>query len=278
MTGVFTAACIQINAGPEIAPNLAILEDLIREAATAGADLILTPESSDLIEPHRASMLHMIRPEADHAGLRHHRALATELGRWILVGSFLLAGDPGDPDGRARNRSFLIDPQGGIAARYDKIHMFDVEIADGQSYRESRRFAPGDRAVLAALPWGTLGLTICYDLRFPGLYRALAEAGALFLTAPSAFTRKTGDAHWHCLLRARAIETGSYLLAAAQCGTHARGRETYGHSLIVSPWGEVLADGGTEPGIVFAEIDPARALEARRAIPALAGGRRFRSP
>ena len=193
MTGAFTAACVQINAGSEIAPNLAVLEELIREAAAGGADLILTPESSDLIEPHRQSMLDKIRPEADHAGLSHHRALAAELGRWILVGSFLLAGDPrsseplsseslsseplssesGDPDGRARNRSFLIDPQGGIAARYDKIHMFDVAIADGQSYRESRRFAPGDRAVSAELPWGTIGLTICYDLRFATLYRAL---------------------------------------------------------------------------------------------------------
>ena len=163
-------------------------------------------------------------------------------------------------------------------ARYDKIHMFDVDIPDGQSYRESKRFRPGECAVIAQLPWGNIGLTICYDLRFPALYQTLAKEGALFLTVPSAFTRLTGSAHWHALLRARAIETGSYVLAAAQCGTHARGRETYGHSLIVSPWGEVLADGGEEPGFVMAEIDPQAALAARAMIPNLSSGRSFSGP
>jgi len=179
---------------------------------------------------------------------------------------------------KAANRSILLDPAGRIAARYDKIHMFDVNVPDGQSYRESRAFRPGDVAVLADLPWGRLGLTVCYDLRFPYLYRALAQAGASFLSVPSAFTKLTGEAHWHVLLRARAIETGCFVFAPAQCGTHAEGRQTYGHSLIVAPWGEVLADGGEAPGVVLAEIDPARVDTARSMVPALRHDRRFTGP
>ena len=274
MTKTFQAACIQLNAGPEIGPNLDDLERRIREAAAAGADLILTPETSDLIEPDGKAMESKVRTEDGHAGLPLVGALAAELRLWVLIGSFLIR----TGNGRPANRSFLFAPDGKIRARYDKIHMFDVDIPDGQRYRESRRFVAGDRAVLASLPWGMIGLSVCYDLRFPHLYRDLAMADAQFLNIPSAFTRLTGAAHWHTLLRARAIETGSYVLAPAQCGRHARGRETYGHSLIVSPWGDILADGGTEPGVVLAEIDVENVRAARRAIPALAGSRAFKPP
>ena len=178
-------------------------------------------------------------------------------------------------EGRLANRSFLITPNGDIAARYDKIHMFDVDLGGGESYRESSNYRPGELAVLAELPWGRLGLTVCYDLRFPALYRALAEAGASFLAIPSAFTQKTGEAHWHVLIRARAIENGAFVFAAAQGGKHENGRDTFGHSLIVDPWGKILAEGGTEPGVVMAEIDPAEIAAARARVPSLQHGRRF---
>jgi predicted amidohydrolase len=199
-------------------------------------------------------------------------AQAREFGIWLHIGS--LAVKLGG--GALANRSFLLAPDGGIRARYDKIHMFDVNLANGESFRESERFQAGDVAVTAGLPWGRLGLTICYDLRFPHLYRDLAKAGADFLAVPSAFTQQTGEAHWHVLLRARAIETGSFILAAAQAGRHDGGRLTYGHSLVVSPWGEVLAEGGAEPGIVIAEIEPAAVASARTRIPALVADRPFR--
>jgi predicted amidohydrolase len=274
MTACFKAACIQLNAGPEIGPNLDKLEAMIRQAANDGADFVLTPETSDLIEPDGKSLRLKILPEVEHPGPPRIAGLAAELQCWILIGSFLVI----SADGRPANRSLLFAPDGGVRARYDKIHMFDVDIPDGQRYRESRRFNAGNRAVLPSLPWGLVGLTICYDLRFPSLYRFLAEAGAMFLTVPSAFTRLTGEAHWHTLLRARAIETGSYVLAPAQCGRHARGRETFGHSLMVSPWGEVIADGGDGPGYVVAEIDASKVAAARRAIPSLRGGRTFNQP
>jgi len=243
----------------------------------------MTPETSDLLEPDRKSLLAKLRPEADHQGIAAYSALAAELGCWLLAGSFLIdrraEASPGaGPDAKPSNRSFLFDPQGQIVARYDKIHMFDVEIPDGQSYRESRRFEAGGVAVMADLPWGRLGLTICYDLRFPQLYRDLAQAGADFLTVPSAFTRFTGKAHWHLLLRARAVETGCFVFAPAQCGEHARGRSTYGHSVIVAPWGEILAEAAEEPGFVLAEIDPQLVAKARRAIPSLAGTRPYGAP
>jgi deaminated glutathione amidase len=176
---------------------------------------------------------------------------------------------------RAANRSFLIDPRGEIIARYDKIHMFDVDLANGESYRESRNYRAGDIAVAIDLPWGRLGLTVCYDLRFPALYRALAEAGCAFLAIPSAFTKQTGEAHWHVLNRARAIENGAFVLAAAQGGLHENGRETFGHSLVVDPWGRILAEGGTDPGVIFATIDPAEVAAARAKVPSLQHGRRF---
>jgi len=274
MTAPFTAACVQLNAGREIEPNIDAAEALIRQARAEGADLVLTPETSDLMEPDGKRLAAKVKAEGDHIGLRRMCALARELGCWVLVGSFLVA----TRDGRPANRSFLIDPRGEVRARYDKIHMFDVDIPDGQRYRESRRFNPGSRAVVADLPWGRLGLSVCYDLRFARLYRSLAAAGASMISIPSAFTRFTGEAHWHVLIRARAIETGSYVFAPAQCGRHAKGRETYGHSLIVSPWGEVLAEAGVEPGVIMAEVDPRRARAARRAIPALEGTRDFSAP
>jgi len=275
----FTAACIQLNAGPAVAANLAAAEALIRDARAAGADLIMTPETSDLLEPDRESLMAKLRSEGAHAGIAAYGALAGELGCWLLAGSFLIDRRPdAGEDAKPANRSFLFDPQGRIVARYDKIHMFDVEIPDGQSYRESRRFEAGGQAVMADLPWGRLGLTICYDLRFPQLYRDLAQAGADFLTVPSAFTRFTGKAHWHLLLRARAVETGCFVFAPAQCGEHARGRSTYGHSLIVAPWGEILAEAAEEPGFVLAEIDPQLVAKARRAIPSLAGTRPYGAP
>ena len=199
------------------------------------------------------------------------RELARSLGIYVHVGSLAIRVSPD----KAANRAFLIDPSGEIAARYDKIHMFDVDLANGESYRESRNYRAGDLAVVTDLPWGRLGITVCYDLRFPALYRALAEAGASFLAIPSAFTRQTGEAHWHILNRARAIENGCFVLAAAQGGKHENGRETFGHSLVVDPWGRILAEGGTEPGVVMAEIDPAEVVAARSKVPSLQHGRRF---
>ena len=270
----FIAACVQMTAGREVGPNVAAAGDLIRQAHAAGARLILTPENTGMIEPVKPQLLAKARTEAAHDALPEFRALAAELGVWLLIGSLQVKLDQTS----LANRSFLIDDNGAVAARYDKIHMFDVDLKGGESYRESSTFRPGSHAVVAATPWGRLGLTVCYDLRFAYLYRALAQAGAAFLTVPAAFTRPTGEAHWHVLLRARAIETGCYVLAPAQCGAHAEGRKTYGHSLIVAPWGEVLADGGEAPGIVLAEIDPVKVDEARSMIPALRHDRSFVAP
>jgi predicted amidohydrolase len=209
--------------------------------------------------------------ENSDASLAAFRDLAKRLGIYVHVGSLAIKILPD----KCANRAFLIDPQGEIVARYDKIHMFDVDLANGESYRESSRYRPGEQAKVADLPWGRLGITICYDLRFPALYRALAEAGASMLAIPSAFTKQTGEAHWHVLMRARAIENGCFVLAAAQGGLHEHGRSTYGHSLIVDPWGRVLAEGGTDPGVVMAEIDPAEVAAARSKVPSLQHGRRF---
>jgi len=274
MSGPFRVACIQLNAARDIAPNIAAASALIRDARAKGAQFILTPENTGMIEPKRPQMLEKARPEAEHPAIPAFSALAAELGVWLLIGSLQIKLDATT----CANRSFLFDHRGGAVARYDKIHMFDVDLKGGESYRESKTFRPGDRAVIADTPWGKVGLTVCYDLRFAYLYRALAQAGASFLTVPSAFTVPTGRAHWHTLLRARAIETGSYVFAPAQCGEHAEGRKTYGHSLIVAPWGEVLADGGDAPGIIAADIDPAKVAEARAMIPALTHDRRFSGP
>ncbi len=271
MSRTFTVACVQMNAGRELAPNIDAAARMIREARAAGADFILTPENTGFVEPKRALIFEKAQPEESHPALPAFRSLARETGAWLLVGS--LAVKLGGTT--CANRSFLIDEAGDVVARYDKIHMFDVDLPGGESYRESATFRPGAEAVLAATPWGRLGMTVCYDLRFAYLHRALAQAGADFLSVPAAFTRPTGEAHWHVLLRARAIETGCFVFAPAQCGEHAEGRRTYGHSLIVAPWGEVLADGGEAPGVVLAAIDPARVAEARRMVPALRHDRPF---
>jgi predicted amidohydrolase len=251
--------------------NMDAAAKLIGEAKSGGADYVLTPEMTNVMELHREALFASIVAEDDDTSLATFRELARTLGIFVHVGSLAVRVS----HDKAANRSFLIDRKGEIAARYDKIHMFDVDLANGESYRESRNFQPGEIAVAADLPWGRLGLTICYDLRFPALYRALAERGSSMLAIPSAFTRQTGEAHWHILVRARAIENGSFVFAAAQGGRHENGRETYGHSLIVDPWGRILGEGGVEPGVVLAQIDPAAVAAARGRVPSLQHGRRF---
>jgi deaminated glutathione amidase len=277
--GPLTAACVQVSAGTEIGPNLEIAGEYVLRAREAGADFIAMPENVSMIVQGRAKVLERARPEESHPAIPFFTGLARETRAWLLVGS-LAVRLPAEPDGRERvaNRSYLIDPQGVISARYDKIHMFDVDLPGGESYRESATFRPGSQAVVADTPWGRVGLTVCYDVRFAYLYRALAKAGAGILTVPAAFTVPTGRAHWHVLLRARAIETGCFVIAPAQCGTHDNDRKTYGHSLIVSPWGEVLADGGDEPGFVLAELDLDAIAEARRMVPSLNHDRTFEGP
>ncbi|HPE48744.1 MAG TPA: carbon-nitrogen hydrolase family protein [Hyphomonas sp.] len=268
-----TAACIQMRSGTEVAPNVAAASELIHEAAGQGAKFIATPEMTNLLDIRPGMARPKIVQETDDTSLPAFRALAEELGVTLLIGSIAVA----LPDEeRFANRSFMIGPDGGVIARYDKIHMFDVEVGDGQSYRESRAYRPGTEAVLATAPFGKIGMTICYDVRFPHLYRRLAQAGAGILTVPAAFTRVTGEAHWHVLLRARAIETGSFVIAPAQGGCHEDGRETYGHSLIISPWGEVLAEADhAEPGIICADVDLHAVAQARGRIPSLGNDREF---
>jgi predicted amidohydrolase len=275
MSPKFTVACVQNCAERDAEPSIAALLPLIRRAADSGADLVVLPEMATMMEPQNALVLKKALPEGEDPGLAAFRAAARDLGVWVLVGSLLLK-----EKGAARvaNRSLLLDDRGEIVARYDKVHMFDVDLTSGESYRESATVQPGDRAVVAETPWGPLGLSICYDLRFAYLYRALAQAGAKFLAIPAAFTYTTGKAHWHVLVRARAIETGCYVFAATQSGTHAEDRRTFGHSLIVSPWGEVLADAGEGVGVVVADIDPAKVEEARTMVPALQHDRSFTGP
>jgi predicted amidohydrolase len=267
----FRAALVQLRSGRSVAPNLEFAEALIRRAAQGGAVYVQTPENTALMELDPVLTIKAAQSEKESVALKRLRALAAELGVYLHVGSLAIKLD----GRRVANRSFLIDPKGEVAARYDKLHMFDVDLAGGESHRESAHCCPGTKAVLADLPFGRLGLSICYDLRFPQLYRALATAGAEFIAIPAAFTRQTGEAHWHVLLRARAIETGAFVLAATQGGLHENGRATFGHSLIVSPWGEILAEAGEEPGVIFADIDLAAATEARARIPALKHGRDF---
>ena len=267
----FKAAMIQMRSGVTPAANIEAAVRMIGEAKAAGAEYVQTPEMTNVLEAKRERLFATIVEEEADTSLATLREVARKLGIYIHVGSLAIKISPD----RAANRGFLIDPKGDIAARYDKIHMFDVDLEGGESYRESRTYRPGEQAVLCDLPWGRLGLTICYDLRFPALYRALAEAGATMLAIPSAFTQKTGEAHWHVLMRARAIENGSFVFAAAQGGKHENGRETFGHSLIVDPWGRVLAEDGVEPGVVMAEIDLAEVAKARARIPSLQHGRRF---
>jgi predicted amidohydrolase len=273
MTG-FTAAAVQMQSGLDVAKNVENASRSIRDAAAAGAGYVLTPEMTTVLDLDRARLMTAIASEDDDPSLKRFRALATELGIHLHIGSMAirLGADA------VANRSFLIGPDGAIVARYDKIHMFDVDLAGGESYRESTLYRPGDKAVVADLPWTRLGLSICYDVRFPHLYRSLAQSGAAVIAIPAAFTRTTGEAHWHILVRARAIETGSYVVAAAQGGTHADNRETFGHSMIVDPWGRILAEADRKPGFILAEIDPAISATIRGRIPALANDRSFAPP
>jgi deaminated glutathione amidase len=270
----FKAACVQMRSGRSVDANLADAEALIRAAAAAGAQYVLTPEMTTILDRDRAALLDKIGPEDIDPSLQRFRELARELGIHIHVGSMAIR----LPDDHIANRSFLIAPNGVVTARYDKIHMFDVDLSGGESYRESATYRAGDTAVVADLPFTKLGLTICYDVRFPALHRTLASAGANVIAVPAAFTKKTGEAHWHVLLRARAIETGSYIVAAAQAGHHEDGRDTYGHSMIVDPWGKILAEAGDQPGFIVAEIDPAFSASTRQAIPALVNNRDFALP
>ncbi|MFA6021965.1 MAG: carbon-nitrogen hydrolase family protein [Rhodospirillales bacterium] len=267
----FIAACIQTNATPDVTANISAACDLVRAAVAKGARLVLMPENVAMMDFGRPNILAKSFPEDRHPALPAFSDLAKELGIWLHGGSLQIL----LPDQMVANRTHVFSPSGEVVAFYDKIHMFDVDLDGGESYRESQTFKPGERAVMAKTDFGGLGLAICYDLRFPHLFRAYGKAGAIMLCAPAAFTKQTGEAHWHVLQRARAIENGAYMLSPAQCGTHAGGRQTYGHALIVSPWGEVLADAGTEPGFITAAIDPGEAHSARKKIPALSHDRPY---
>jgi predicted amidohydrolase len=271
MSTTFRVGLVQMCTGRDVDRNVEDTVALIREAAGKGAGYVQTPEITTLMEMERARLFAAIAPEEGNPAVARFAALARELGIWLHVGSMaVLLGS-----GKVANRSLLFSPEGGLQARFDKLHMFDVELPGGESYRESKNYQAGNAGVLAELPWGTLGLTVCYDLRFPHLYRALAKAGADFLAIPSAFTRQTGQAHWHVLVRARAIENGCFVFAAAQAGKHESGRETYGHSLVVSPWGDVIAEAGAEVGVVVADVNPDDVQKARARIPSLRHDRPF---
>jgi deaminated glutathione amidase len=274
------AALIQLTVTDDPTANLAVTVGHVRQAAAGGAGFILTPELTNGLSSSRAHQRSVFRHEADDPTLAALRAEAKAAGVWLLIGSLGVLTE--DADGRFANRSFLIGPDGGIVARYDKIHMFDVNVSATEVYRESEGYRPGAHAVVAETPFAKVGMTVCYDLRFPALYRRLAQAGAEILTVPAAFNHITGAAHWEVLLRARAIETGCFVLAPAQTGFHAeahgKGRRTHGHALAVAPWGEVLADAGTEPGVTLVDLDLARVAEARHRVPSLTHDRRFDGP
>ena len=274
MTSV-KAACIQVNASNDMDRNIQIAAALACDARAAGAELVVMPENVSMMEWGRANILAKAMPEDGHKALAAFKELARETGLWLHTGSLSVLLDGGE---KVANRSYLLSPQGEVVTQYDKIHMFDVDLGEGEVYRESATFAPGREAVLAETPWAPIGMTICYDLRFPQLYRSLAQAGAQILVVPAAFTRVTGKAHWHVLLRARAIETGSFVLAPAQCGEHAGGRQTFGHALIVSPWGAILADAGEQPGYIMAGLDLDQVAEVRGKVPSLEHDRAFIRP
>ena len=270
------AGLVQLCSGDDPAENLPATERLVRIAADGGAALVLTPEITNCVSDSRARQQAVLATEDEDPTLARLAEVTGELGIWVLIGSLALRG--GD-ETRFVNRSLLLGPDGRIKARYDKIHMFDVDLGPGESYHESAGFRPGEQAVLAGTPVGAIGMSVCYDLRFAALYRALAQAGAQILTVPAAFTVPTGRAHWEVLLRARAIETGCFVLAPAQGGLHpareGRARRTWGHSLAVDPWGAVLADGGESPGVTLVDLDLERVAAARRSVPALSGDRPF---
>ncbi len=274
------AALLQLNSGDHPEANLPIILGMVQQAVDQGADLVMTPEVTNCVSSSRERQRDVLRHETDDPTLAALQDVAKTAGVPILIGSLALKTD--DADGRFANRSFLIAPTGDIAARYDKIHMFDVDVSETETYRESAGFRPGDRAVLAQAGKATLGMTICYDVRFAYLYRALAKAGAQVLTVPAAFSPVTGAAHWETLLRARAIETGCFVLAPAQTGTHPSStghlRQTHGHSLAVAPWGEVLLDAGTQPGVYMVDIDLGQVEKARARVPSLSHDRAFGGP
>ena len=269
------AACIQVNASNDMDENIQAAAALACDARAAGAELVVMPENVSMMELGRANILAKALPEQDHKALHAFQELARETGLWLHTGSLSVLLEDRE---KVANRSYVLSPEGKIVAQYDKIHMFDVDLGEGEVYRESATFAPGREAVLARTPWAPVGLTICYDLRFPQLYHSLAHAGAEILVVPAAFTRITGKAHWHVLLRARAIETGCFVLAPAQCGEHPGGRQTFGHALIVSPWGAILADAGEQPGYIMASLDLDQVAEARGKVPSLTHDRLFIRP
>ncbi|MEC7973038.1 MAG: carbon-nitrogen hydrolase family protein [Pseudomonadota bacterium] len=264
-------ACIQTNSKADPNINIREVSSLIRAARSKGAELITTPEVVGMLEPNREKALNKAQPENYHGVLREFRALSRDLAIWLLIGSISIKLS----NGKLANRSFLINPDGQIIARYTKIHMFDVEVNDGSIYRESATYQPGTSACLARTPWGLVGLTICYDIRFPALYRDLAKAGAKIIFIPSAFTEVTGEAHWHILQRARAIENGCFIVSAAQTGMHEQNRKTFGHSIIVDPWGNILADADKDVGFITADLDLNLVDEVRKKIPSLTHDREY---
>ena len=274
------AALLQLNVSDDPVANLPVTVQLVRDAAAQGAQFILTPEVTNCVSTSREHQKSVLQLEADDITLAALRQVASDTGVWLLIGSLGLKTE--DADGRFANRSFLIAPDGSIAARYDKIHMFDVQINETETYRESAGYRPGTQAVMAQTPFANIGLSICYDMRFPLLYQSLASAGAQILTAPAAFSPVTGAAHWHALLRARAIETGCFVLAPAQTGTHAstnhKTRDTYGQSLVVDPWGEVILDAETDTGVYIFDLNMEKGVAARQKVPSLANRRRFSDP
>jgi predicted amidohydrolase len=274
MSETFRVALLQMQTGNELAANLEAVRTMSREAARNGAQLVLTPEYTLMMDGSGRVMREWALQANGEPALTELQALARELSVWLLIGSLTLKTD-GE---RIANRSFLLAADGAVVASYDKIHMFDATLPDGRVIRESSAYRPGGCAIVGETPWGRIGLTVCYDLRFPHLYRALAKAGALYLTVPSSFQRATGKVHWHTLLKARAIENACFVFAPAMCGEHPGNRTTYGHSLVVDPWGEVLADGGEAPGIVYADIDPAAAARVRAMLPCLDHDREFQAP
>ncbi|MFT6676622.1 MAG: putative amidohydrolase [Sulfitobacter sp.] len=274
------AAVLQLNVTDDPAANLPVTVGLLRDAVAQGAEFVLTPEVTNCVSTSRSYQQDVLQSQEADQTLKALREEAANAGIWLLIGSLGIKTD--DPDGRFANRSFLIGPQGEIAATYDKIHMFDVQINEVETYRESAGYRPGDRAVVVDTPFARIGLSICYDMRFPMLYKALGDAGARIITVPAAFSPVTGAAHWHALLRARAIETGCFVIAPAQTGTHAsashKTRDTFGHSLVVSPWGEVILDAGDRPGVYIFDLDMEQGEAARRRVPSLANARAFQPP
>ncbi len=275
------AALIQLNSTDEPRENLTVTRGFLREAVAGGATFVLTPEVTNCLSSSRARQQEVLQTQSEDLTLAGLRAEAAEHGIWLLIGSLALKTD--DPDGRFANRSFLISPKGDIAAQYDKIHMFDVQLSDEEGYRESKGYRPGTRAVVAQMGEIRLGMTVCYDVRFPALHRKLAQAGANVLSVPAAFAVPTGRAHWEVLLRARAIENGCFVLAPAQTGTHAmhdngQPRQTFGHSMAIAPWGEVILDAGTAPGVSFVDIDLAQVNAARGRVPSLTHDQSFEGP